>query len=226
MSRREACRLQLIRFDFIRYGASWVARLFISIVRIANRLTTLVLARLLLPGPGSKKLFPNIDNQIVNMNNDNLVVKKIGVDMSTPVSKDSYQIIWLVRRLFRALARESNRMLEDLGISAADRAVMEFLYPDRQLSVPAIAAQYQVSRQHVQATVNALLEAGFVVTRDNPRHQRSPLIVLNASGRKLFDRVSKREAKVVDALFADVSGRELQITRQTLQSLLNELSKE
>ena len=146
--------------------------------------------------------------------------------MPVAENKDSYRIIWLVRRLFRALARESNRMLEDLGISAADRAVMEFLYPDRQLSVPAIAAQYQVSRQHVQATVNALLEAGLVVTRDNPRHQRSPLIALNANGRRLFDRVSKREAKVVDALFSGVSGRDLQTTRKALQSLLNELSKE
>ena len=146
--------------------------------------------------------------------------------MPAAVNKDSYRIIWLVRRLFRALAQESNRMLEDLGISAADRAVMEFLYPDRQLSVPAIAAQYQVSRQHVQATVNSLLEAGLVATRDNPRHRRSPLIVLQASGRKLFDRVLKREAKVVDGLFAGISARELQVTRQTLESLFNELSRE
>ena len=146
--------------------------------------------------------------------------------MSAKVAKDSYQIIWLVRRLFRALAQESNRMLEDLGISAADRAVMEFLYPDRQLTVPAIAAQYQVSRQHVQATVNSLLQAGLVATRENPRHRRSPLIALNGSGRKLFDRVSKRESKALDALFSDVPGRELQVTRQTLQSLLNELSRE
>lgn len=146
--------------------------------------------------------------------------------MPAAQSRDTYQIIWLVRRLFRALARESNRMLEDLGISAADRAVMEFLYPDRQLSVPAIAAQYQVSRQHVQTTVNSLLESRLIATRDNPRHRRSPLIELTARGRKLFDRVSKREAKVVDALFANVSGRELQVTRQTLQSLLNELSRE
>jgi DNA-binding MarR family transcriptional regulator len=160
------------------------------------------------------------------MDNDNSVVKLFGADMPAALNEDSYQIIWLVRRLFRALAQESNRMLEDLGISAADRAVMEFLYPDRQLSVPAIAAQYQVSRQHVQTTVNSLLEAGLVATRENPRHQRSPLIVLNTRGRKLFDRVSKRESKVIDALFADVSGRELRITRQTLQTLLNELWRE
>jgi len=146
--------------------------------------------------------------------------------MSAALDKDTYQIIWLVRRLFRALALESNEMLEDLGISVADRAVMEFLYPDRQLSVPAIAAQYQVSRQHVQATVNSLLEAGLVATRENPRHRRSPLIALNASGRKLFDRVSKRETKVIDALFSGIPTRELQHTRQTLQSLLNELSRE
>ena len=57
-----------------------------------------------------------------------------------------YQIIWLIRRLFRALSQKSNESLQDLGVSVADRAVMEFLYPDESLSVPEIAERYHVSR--------------------------------------------------------------------------------
>ena len=67
---------------------------------------------------------------------------------------NAYQIVWLIRRLFRALAQKSDDSLQDLGISVADRAVMEFLQPDQKLSVPEIAERYQVSRQHVQVTVN------------------------------------------------------------------------
>ena len=37
---------------------------------------------------------------------------------------NTYQIIWLTRRLFRALAQKSDDSLQDLGISVADRAVM------------------------------------------------------------------------------------------------------
>ena len=77
-------------------------------------------------------------------------------------------------------AQRSNDGLQELGVSAADRAVMEFLYPDEKLSVPEIAERYQVSRQHVQMTVNELLESGFLTKKVNPRHKRSQLIALTS----------------------------------------------
>ena len=52
---------------------------------------------------------------------------------------------------------------------------MEFLYPKEALSVPDIARRYDVSRQHVQVTVNTLVERGLARGTVNPRHKRSPL---------------------------------------------------
>jgi DNA-binding MarR family transcriptional regulator len=144
--------------------------------------------------------------------------------MSKVAESDSYQIIWLVRRLFRALSQKSNENLEGYGISVADRAVLEFLYPEKKLSVPEIAEQYKVSRQHIQVTVNSLLESGLVATKENPRHKRSPLIILNTKGRKLFAAVLKRDEEIITLLFSHISKKNVQITRQTLQSLLNELT--
>jgi DNA-binding MarR family transcriptional regulator len=155
---------------------------------------------------------------------DNRVVIMSWRAMSTYTDSESYQIIWLVRRLFRALSQKSTENLEGFGISVADRAVMEFLYPKKMLSVPEIAEQYKVSRQHIQVTVNSLLETGLVVTKENPRHKRSPLIMLNAKGRKMFAAVLKKDEEAVDLLFSNVSKSKVQITRQTLQSLLNELT--
>ena len=80
---------------------------------------------------------------------------------------------------------------------------MEFLYPEKMLSVPEIAEQYKVSRQHIQVTVNSLLEIGLVATKENPRHKRSPLIMLNAKGRKLFAAVLKKE-EIVDIQIVDI----------------------
>ena len=144
--------------------------------------------------------------------------------MANDQSNHSYEIVWLVRRLFRALAQRSNENLVESGISAADRAVMEFLYPEKSLSVPAIAARYQVSRQHVQVTVNSLLDKGLVVTRDNPRHKRSPLITLEPKGRELFARVLEQDRRELDRLLASVPAADLRTTRRTLHSLLEELS--
>ena len=144
--------------------------------------------------------------------------------MSEAIEGDQYKIIWLIRRLFRALSQKSSENLEGFGISVADRAVMEFLYPDKRLSVPEIAEKYNVSRQHVQVTVNSLLESKLAVTKDNPRHKRSPHIMLNAKGRELFNSVLKKDEEAVELLFSHISKNKVQITRQTLQSLLNELT--
>ena len=145
--------------------------------------------------------------------------------MSETTESESYQVIWLVRRLFRALSQRASENLEGFGISVADRAVMEFLYPDRMLTVPEIAEQYKVSRQHVQVTVNSLLEHRLVQAKENPRHKRSPLIMLNARGRKLFGAVLKKDEEAIKLLFSCISKNNVRTTQQTLQHLLNELNR-
>jgi len=145
--------------------------------------------------------------------------------MSVFPENDDYQIVWLIRRLFRALAQKSDQSLESSGISAADRAVMEFLYPDRALSVPEIAERYDVSRQHVQVTVNTLIEKELIVTRENPRHKRSPHLSLSARGRRVFAHILDNDKQTVKRLFSGISTRNQQITRESLQLLLDELRK-
>ncbi len=144
--------------------------------------------------------------------------------MSEITEKEIYQIIWLTRRLFRALAQKSGENLEEFGISVADRAVMEFLYPENMHSVPEIAELYKVSRQHVQTTINSLLSQGLVNTQENPRHKRSPHIMLNSEGRKLFATVLKKDEETIEKLFSHLAKNDVQITHKTLQSLLDKLS--
>ena len=130
-----------------------------------------------------------------------------------------YEVTWLIRRLFRAMAQFADRYLQAHGLSAADRAVLEFLYPEYELSVPEIATRYQVSRQHVQVTVNALLEDGFLESRPNPRHKRSPLFALTRVGRELFGRMRTAETELLDVLFAGVPMDDIECTRQTLEAM-------
>ena len=136
---------------------------------------------------------------------------------------DAYQIVWLVRRLFRALAHRSTDSLQDLGISAADRAVLEFLYPNEKLSVPEIAERYQVSRQHVQTTVNVLVNGKFVGKEVNPRHRRSPLLSLTARGRTLFKKIKVRDKDTIDYLFSSIPEKDRRVTHRTLEALLEKL---
>lgn len=140
-------------------------------------------------------------------------------------ANDTYQIVWLVRRLFRALAQKSDDSLQEVGISVADRAVMEFLQQGQPLSVPEIADRYQVSRQHVQVTVNRLLAAEIVSATLNPRHKRSPLLALTRKGKTLFRTIKARDTEAINALFSNVSENDLRTTRKTLEFLLTELNQ-
>lgn len=137
--------------------------------------------------------------------------------------KDNYEVTWLVRRLFRAMASASTHSLQDLGISAVDRAVLEFLYPHDCLSVPEIAARYDVSRQHVQVTVNRLQTRKLLVAKNNPRHKRSQLYCLTGEGRSLFKQVLKRDKQLIETLFTDIPDNNVQVTERTLRTLYTRL---
>jgi len=134
-----------------------------------------------------------------------------------------YATIWLVRRLFRAMATRADEYLADADLSAAERAVMEFLYPQHELSVPEIARRYDVSRQHVQVTVNALIAKGLLRSIENPKHKRSRLIRLSSLGRNSFDEIRKNETAIVEKLFGNVSDDALETTHETLQALTQNL---
>ncbi len=144
--------------------------------------------------------------------------------MRNPDSSDAYQVTWLVRRLFRAMGQKADQSLEAFGLSAADRAVLEFLYPDKRLSVPEIAERYGVSRQHIQVTVNNLLDKQLLMTRNNPRHKRSPLVVLRKQGQVLFKRILSNDVQIITQLFAEIPEADIRRTRATLEVVLQRLN--
>lgn len=138
---------------------------------------------------------------------------------------EAYEITWLIRRLFRSMAAHSNESLETFEISAADRAVLEFLYPREALSVPEIAERYDVSRQHVQVTVNRLAVKGLLQTMVNPRHKKSPLISLTKAGTTLFGKVINRDKRTIDRLFSGLPQKNIAVTKRTLASLYERLQE-
>jgi hypothetical protein len=74
--------------------------------------------------------------------------------MVKKVTNENYEVVWLVRRLFRALAQKASENLGHYELTVADRAVMEFLYPHEQLSVPEIRS--------IHCAMQACLRAGRI----------------------------------------------------------------
>ncbi len=134
-----------------------------------------------------------------------------------------YEIIWKVRRLARALTARSDEMLRPFGLTAAERAVLEFLYPDAAMTVPQIARRFQVSRQHIQVNVNSLVDRGLLILTENPDHARSPLLGLTNKGVTTFAAIAETEKDMIDQLFLTIPSAEKVIASRALGQLLDKL---
>jgi DNA-binding MarR family transcriptional regulator len=109
-----------------------------------------------------------------------------------------------VRLLDHRLIQAAEELHADLAISAPARAVLEFLEHEGPTSVPAIARARYVTRQHIQASVDALADDGLVRRASNPAHRRSPLVELTAAGAATIKAMHDRERRLLEQRLAPV----------------------
>jgi len=124
------------------------------------------------------------------------------------------------------MGQRTNERLESIGITAADRAVLEFLYPNHELTVPEIAKRYDVSRQHIQVTINRLAEKGLVVSKINPNHKRSSVYCLSVKGRAFFSVVLEEDLVLIESWFKGVTAKDTKNLVTSLTLLLGNISSE
>jgi DNA-binding MarR family transcriptional regulator len=129
-----------------------------------------------------------------------------------------HAVIDETRRLFHRLANVAERTHADLGLTASQRAVLETLSSAGPQSVPQIARAKGVSRQHIQTIANALLDAALIETRDNPAHQRSPLLALTPEGERCFQQVERREQAILAELAQRFRLADLDTAARTLKT--------
>jgi DNA-binding MarR family transcriptional regulator len=85
----------------------------------------------------------------------------------------------------------------DLGITTGTRDVMTSLASGAPRTVPDLARERPVSRQHIRTLVNELLAEGLVEMLPNPSHRRSRLIGLTDEGRRRLRVLREREAELL-----------------------------
>lgn len=130
-----------------------------------------------------------------------------------------YEVILRTRRLFQQQRTAGDALHGDSGITASQRAVLEFLSQYQPQTVPQMAREKSVSRQHIQKIVNQLLARRLVEQIDNPSHKRSRWIRMTRSGNRLFDSIKRREAKLLDVMEKKFTKKDLRTTAQTLQAI-------
>ena len=124
-----------------------------------------------------------------------------------------------VRLTFHRAARLAEALHADEPITVGQRAVLEYLQRNGASTVPAMARTRFVTRQHVQALVNALVDEGLVELLTNPAHKRSSLVSLTPAGERMIARVRKREAQHLGRTGFGASRAEIERAARTLRAL-------
>jgi DNA-binding MarR family transcriptional regulator len=124
-----------------------------------------------------------------------------------------------VRRLFNQLRSLADALHADVGVTASMRAVLETLSLEGAASVPQMARQRAVTRQHIQALVDRLAEAGLVEARPNPAHKKSPLVALTSQGEAVFRAMREREGEFGQRISARLSGADVAAGASVIQKL-------
>ncbi len=125
-----------------------------------------------------------------------------------------------VRHLFHRLRTFGDQLHADLGITTATRGVMQSLAEGGPMTVPQMARQRPVSRQHIQMLVNQLMEARLCAALPNPEHKRSVLIDLTDRGRDVFAEIRRRETAAIADLFGDIDAGDLAAGERALTAMI------
>ena len=130
-----------------------------------------------------------------------------------------------VRLLHNRLIELAEELHRGSGITASQRAVLEFIHRRGPATVPTIARARGVTRQHIQAISNELRSLDLIESQQNPAHQRSPMIVLTDDGRQTIDRILEREGDYLTTHVSDLDEAELWAAAQTLASVRDALRR-
>lgn len=121
--------------------------------------------------------------------------------------------------LFHRLRAVAETVHEQGTLTAARRGVLRSLRRAGPRTVPQMARERRVSRQHVQTLVNGLLKDGLVELVDNPAHKRSRLVRLTPRGDALISQMNRREDRLLADLEVGVPPGEIRQAARTLRAL-------
>ncbi|MGJ9412311.1 MarR family winged helix-turn-helix transcriptional regulator [Aeromicrobium sp. CF4.19] len=148
--------------------------------------------------------------------------------MPTPLPADALasrlaEVYLVVGPLYRKVARVVERDEPVMGMSTGVRAVLDQLQRDGDVTVPAIAAEQDLSRQFVQRMVHEARDAGFADLVDNPQHRRSSLVRLTPRGSEAIAAVTAREHRLMGRVAGDLTDADVDTTLRVLRCMIEGL---
>lgn len=135
--------------------------------------------------------------------------------MGVPLSE--YQAFFReLRSLMGQLRSMGAHLHGEHGLSQGERTLLADLARRAPCTMPDLARGMPVSRQHVQAVIQRLVQAGWIRQRPNPAHRRSFLLELTEQGAERLQALRGREEEAMAALDLPLVPGELEALAQGL----------
>ncbi|MCV2873872.1 MarR family winged helix-turn-helix transcriptional regulator [Defluviimonas sp. WL0050] len=135
--------------------------------------------------------------------------------------KDLHKIIWQTRPLLQQIETAVAAGLDGTGLTVRMRAVLEILFSDGPMTVPALARHLSIQRQYVQIMVNETEAAGFTTRHPNPAHKASHLVDLTEAGRDAIGKALTREAEIVSRIARQFDPADIAAAKRVSDGLIS-----
>lgn len=110
----------------------------------------------------------------------------------TPEAQTLTEIMLAIFRINGRLLEGGDRLVASLDLTSARWQVLGAIaLAGEPRTVPQVAEAMGMTRQGAQKQVNKLEEDGFVESRSNPRHKRSPFYALTDKGATAYQAVDE-----------------------------------
>ncbi len=121
--------------------------------------------------------------------------------------------------LFNRLKLVAEQVHHQGEMTGGRRSILRLLDETGAQTVPQISRVRAVSRQHVQALINELVEEGYLEFTENPAHKRSPFVQLTSQGQQAVAAMNRREQRLHLKMPQTVPDAELLAAARTVRKV-------
>ncbi|MGJ8662880.1 MAG: MarR family winged helix-turn-helix transcriptional regulator [Marinicella sp.] len=119
------------------------------------------------------------------------------------------------------LTAAGDLLTQEYGLSSARWKVMGAITESQQaLSVAEIARLMGLTRQAVQRLSNEMVQGGWLIFKENPKHQRAKLVLLSEHGKKVYAALDQKQSMWVNELAKQIKTEDLQVTKSVIERVI------
>lgn len=123
-----------------------------------------------------------------------------------------------VARVHAKLLRAGDALAAPVHLNSARKQLLTVV-AHGAAPVAHIARELGLTRQSVQQTADALVDAGFAAYAGNPHHERAKLVTLTAKGKRALAALEEKQATWANAMAGDLALKDLESATVLLRQL-------